>query len=175
MLLQPLQRHHQSFVDLCRRHLLGKEIAILASRLVTLCRREFEPHECPHVVLRYTIATVVTVAETVLGVVGAGWTPCLGPVLGGLFMLAGAQETVWSGMFLLSFYSLGLAIPFLISALALDWFLGAFSRIRRFLPMVEKASGVLLIAVGVLLLTGSFTILNEYLSRFTPEWIFQRI
>ena len=73
------------------------------------------------------------------------------------------------------FYSLGLAIPFLISALALDWFLGAFSRIRRFLPMVEKASGVLLIAVGVLLLTGSFTILNEYLSRFTPEWIFQRI
>ena len=106
---------------------------------------------------------------------GAGWTPCLGPVLGGLFMLAGAQETVWSGMFLLSFYSLGLAIPFLIAALTLDWFLGAFARVRRFLPMVEKASGVMLILVGLLLVTGSFTILNTYLARFTPEWIFQRI
>ena len=106
---------------------------------------------------------------------GAGWTPCLGPVLGGLFMLAGAQETVWSGMFLLSFYSLGLAIPFLISALALDRFLGAFSRIRPFLPMVEKASGALLILVGVLMVTGSFTLLNTYLARFTPDWIFQKI
>ena len=90
-------------------------------------------------------------------------------------MLAGAQETVWSGMFLLSFYSLGLAIPFLISALALDRFLGAFSRIRPFLPMVEKASGALLILVGVLMVTGSFTLLNTYLARFTPEWIFQKI
>jgi len=106
---------------------------------------------------------------------GAGWTPCLGPIVGGLLMMAGTQETVWSGVFLLGFYSLGLAIPFLISALALDWFLGAFSRIRRFLPMVEKVSGVMLIVVGLLLVTGSFTILNTYLARWTPEWLFERI
>ena len=106
---------------------------------------------------------------------GAGWTPCLGPVLGGLLMLAGTQETVSTGVFLLGFYSLGLAIPFLISALALDWFLGAFSRIRRFLPVVEKVSGVLLIAVGLLLVTGSFTILNAYFAQWTPDWLFQRI
>ncbi len=106
---------------------------------------------------------------------GAGWTPCLGPILGGLFMLAGTQETVWSGMFLLGFYSLGLSIPFLISALALDWFLGAFSRLRQFLPIIEKGSGVMLVAVGLLLMTGAFTLLNTYLARFTPEWIFLRI
>ena len=55
---------------------------------------------------------------------GAGWTPCIGPVLGAILTLAGTQDTVWSGVILLSVYSLGLAIPFLISALALDLFLG---------------------------------------------------
>lgn len=106
---------------------------------------------------------------------GAGWTPCIGPVLGAILTLAGTQDTVWSGVLLLSVYSLGLAIPFLVSALALDFFLGAFSRFRRFLPIVEKASGVMLIILGLLLATGSFTILSTYLVRFTPEWVLQRI
>ena len=106
---------------------------------------------------------------------GAGWTPCIGPVLGGILTLAGTQDTVWAGVSLLSAYSLGLAIPFLISALALDWFLGAFSRFRRFLPVVEKASGVILILLGLLLMTGSFTILSAYLTRFTPSWVLERI
>ena len=75
----------------------------------------------------------------------------------------------------MSFYSLGLAIPFLVSALALSWFLGVFSRFRRFLPLVEKASGVLLILMGLLLMTGSFTILSSYLTRFTPNWVLERI
>jgi cytochrome c-type biogenesis protein len=106
---------------------------------------------------------------------GAGWTPCIGPVLGAILTLAGTQDTVWSGVLLLSVYSLGLAIPFLVSALALDFFLGAFSKFRRFLPIVEKASGVMLIILGLLLATGSFTILSTYLVRFTPEWVLQRI
>jgi len=76
---------------------------------------------------------------------GAGWTPCIGPVLGAILTLAGTEESVRSGIVLLSVYSLGLAIPFLISALALDLFLNTFSRFRRLLPLVEKASGVLLI------------------------------
>ena len=75
----------------------------------------------------------------------------------------------------MSVYSLGLAIPFLISALALDWFLGVFSRFRRFLPVVEKASGVMLILLGLLLMTGSFTILSSYLTRFTLPWVLERI
>ncbi len=106
---------------------------------------------------------------------GAGWTPCIGPVLGAILTLAGTQDTVWLGVLLLSVYSLGLAIPFLISALALDLFLGAFSKFRRLLPIVEKASGVMLIILGLLLATGSFTILSTYLVRFTPEWVLQRI
>lgn len=106
---------------------------------------------------------------------GAGWTPCIGPVLGGILTLAGTQETVWAGVGLLSVYSLGLAIPFLLSALALDSFLKVFSRFRTLLPIVEKASGVMLIVLGLLLVTGSFTILSAYLVRFTPEWIQSRI
>jgi cytochrome c-type biogenesis protein len=96
-------------------------------------------------------------------------------VLGAILTLAGTQDTVWLGVLLLSVYSLGLAIPFLISALALDLFLGAFSKFRRLLPIVEKASGVMLIILGLLLATGSFTILSTYLVRFTPEWVLQRI
>ena len=106
---------------------------------------------------------------------GAGWTPCIGPVLGGILTLAGTQDTVWAGVGLLSVYSLGLAIPFLLSALALDAFLKGFSRFRTLLPIVEKVSGVMLIVLGLLLVTGSFTILSAYLVRFTPEWIQSRI
>ena len=105
---------------------------------------------------------------------GAGWTPCIGPVLGAILTLAGTQDTVWAGVSLLSVYSLGLAVPFLISALALDWFLSVFSRFRRFLPMVEKASGVMLILLGLLLMTGAFTILSTWLIPITPDWILER-
>ena len=105
---------------------------------------------------------------------GAGWTPCIGPVLGAILTLAGTQDTVWAGVSLLSVYSLGLAIPFLISALTLDWFLHAFSRFRRFLPVVEKASGVMLIIMGLLLATGSFAVLSNYLLPFTPDWILKK-
>jgi cytochrome c-type biogenesis protein len=106
---------------------------------------------------------------------GAGWTPCIGPVLGAILTLAGTSETVWSGVGLLGAYSAGLAIPFLLSALALDRFLATFARFRRFIPVLEKGSGVLLVILGLLLITGSFTVLTGYLARFTPEWILERM
>jgi len=106
---------------------------------------------------------------------GAGWTPCIGPVLGAILTYGFSQDTMWAGVGLLSVYSLGLAIPFLIAALALDWFLQAFKRFRRFIPVVEKASGVLLVFLGILLLTGTFTILSGWLTRFTPDFILERI
>ena len=59
--------------------------------------------------------------------------------------------------------------------MALDWFLGVFSRFRRFLPMVEKASGVILVLLGLLLVTGQLTLLSQYLTTFTPDWILERI
>lgn len=106
---------------------------------------------------------------------GAGWTPCIGPVLGAILTYGFSQDTMWAGVGLLAVYSLGLAIPFLVAALALDWFLGAFKRFRKWIPVVEKASGILLILLGLLLLTGSFTVLSGWLTRFTPDFILQRI
>jgi cytochrome c-type biogenesis protein len=106
---------------------------------------------------------------------GAGWTPCIGPVLGAILTYGFSQDTMWAGVGLLAVYSLGLAIPFLIAALALDWFLQAFKRFRRFIPVVEKASGVLLVFLGILLFMGWFTILSNWLTQITPGFILDRI
>ncbi|MEZ4415255.1 MAG: cytochrome c biogenesis protein CcdA [Gemmatimonadota bacterium] len=106
---------------------------------------------------------------------GAGWTPCIGPVLGGVLTLAGTSETFWSGVGLLLVYSLGLAVPFLLAALALDRFLVAFGRFRGLMGWVEKISGALLVALGLLLVTGTFSVLSSYLVRLTPAWLLDRI
>lgn len=106
---------------------------------------------------------------------GAGWTPCIGPILGAILTYGMTQETMWAGVGLLSVYSLGLAVPFLIASLALDWFLQSFKRFRKWIPVVEKASGVLLVILGILLLTGQFTVLASWLTRFTPAFILERI
>jgi cytochrome c-type biogenesis protein len=106
---------------------------------------------------------------------GAGWTPCIGPILGSILTLAGSSETVWSGVGLLFVYSVGLAVPFLLAAFALDRFLSAFKRFRRFIPWMERASGVLLVMLGLLLLTDRFTMLTTYLARLTPDFLLDRI
>jgi cytochrome c-type biogenesis protein len=106
---------------------------------------------------------------------GAGWTPCIGPVLGAILTLAGTRETVWSGVGLLGVYSLGLAVPFMVAGLALDWFLGAFSRFRRFIPILEKVSGTLLVVLGILLVSGMLSVLSGYLTQFTPGFVLDRI
>lgn len=106
---------------------------------------------------------------------GAGWTPCIGPALGAILTYGMTQDTMWAGVGLLSVYSLGLAVPFLLASLALDWFLQTFQGFRTWIPIVEKASGVLLILLGILLLTGQFTVLAAWLNRYTPTWILERI
>jgi len=106
---------------------------------------------------------------------GAGWTPCIGPVLGAIMTLAAQQESLTKGMGLLFVYSMGLAVPFVLSAIALERFLEAFSKFRRFLPIVQKVSGLLLIVLGILLITGSFEIIAAYLNRFTPDFLYDRL
>jgi cytochrome c-type biogenesis protein len=106
---------------------------------------------------------------------GAGWTPCLGPVLTGLLGMAALEETFWQGVGLLGVYSAGLAVPFLLSAVAVDRFLETFQKFRKFIPVVEKASGALLIVVGLLLVTGTFTAITSWLIPFTPDFLFERI
>ena len=93
-----------------------------------------------------------------------GWTPCIGPILAGILTLAAAEETVTKGMGLLAVYSAGLAVPFLLTSLGVDRFLSFYGRFRRHLHAVEVVSGVLLIVIGALVLTGRFTVLSGYLS-----------
>lgn len=105
----------------------------------------------------------------------AGWTPCLGPILGAILTYGMSQDTMWAGVGLLTAYSAGLAIPFLMASLALDAFLQGFRRFRRWIPVIEKASGVMLIGLGILLLTGQLTALTAILARWTPDFIYNRI
>ena len=105
----------------------------------------------------------------------AGWTPCIGPVLGGILTLAGASGTLLEGVTMLAVYSAGLAVPFLLAALALEPFLRVSRRMRRWLPWVERAAGGLLVIAGVLMVTGTYTRLNTWLLRFTPDWLYSRL
>lgn len=106
---------------------------------------------------------------------GAGWTPCIGPVLGGILSLASATGSVWRGVALLLAYSAGLAVPFLLAALAIDKFLALFARMRRGLVWASRISGALLIMVGVLLASGWFTLLATWLQRLTPAALRDRL
>lgn len=108
-------------------------------------------------------------------VFAAGWTPCLGPVLASLWTWAGMRATMWGALGLLGGYSLGLAVPFLLAALATGLFLNASRRVRATLPVLEKISGAVLVGVGLLLASGSFTLLSGYFSRMTPAFILERI
>jgi cytochrome c-type biogenesis protein len=101
----------------------------------------------------------------VLGLAFAfGWTPCIGPILAGILTLASTKQTVSQGMFLLAIYSAGLGIPFLLTSLALNKFLTFYGRFKKHFHAVEVVSGALVIAVGVLILTGSLTRLATWLS-----------
>jgi cytochrome c-type biogenesis protein len=106
---------------------------------------------------------------------GAGWTPCIGPVLGAILGLAATTSDVTRGMQLLAVYSAGLALPFLAAAVAVESFLDWFQSFRRYLPWVMRLSGLILIVVGVLLVTGEFTRLAGWLQGLTPEFLKERL
>ena len=106
---------------------------------------------------------------------GAGWTPCIGPILGAILTYAASAADLSRGLWLLLAYSLGLAVPFLLSAVAVERFLDFFTRMKRQMVWITRASGVLMIAVGVLMITNYFTILATYLQALTPEAIRNRI
>jgi cytochrome c-type biogenesis protein len=106
---------------------------------------------------------------------GAAWTPCIGPILGAILTLAATRGSVGQGTMLLGVYALGLAVPFLLTALALDRFLVWFQRFRPYLVWVERVSGVLLIVLGLLLVTDKFTLLAGYLQGLTPEFLRSRL
>lgn len=95
---------------------------------------------------------------------GAGWSPCIGPILATILLYAGLEATVVEGSLLLGVYGLGLALPFVGAAVAVNWFLAGLKGVRRHLGLVERGAGGLLLAVGILMVTGHFTELNAWLA-----------
>lgn len=97
-----------------------------------------------------------------------GWTPCIGPILGAILLYASQQETVTEGVLLLAAYSAGLGIPFLVAGAAINAFFAAFKRLRAHMKAFEYASGALLVAVGLLLVTDRLTIIARYMMKAFP-------
>jgi cytochrome c-type biogenesis protein len=98
------------------------------------------------------------------------WTPCIGPILGGILMMAATRESVGEGMQMLAVYSLGLGVPFLLTSVAIDRFFSAAARIRRHYRTIELISGGLMIVVGLLIFFDQFTLIAKYLTPYFPTF-----
>ncbi len=98
----------------------------------------------------------------------AGWTPCIGPILASILMIAATSGQIGEGVGLLSVYSLGLGVPFLISGLLFHQFLVAFNRFRKYIRLVEIGTGVMLMAVGIMLMFNLMGKLTMYLYQYLP-------
>jgi cytochrome c-type biogenesis protein len=102
---------------------------------------------------------------------GAGWTPCIGPILTAILLMAGQGGKTGLSVFYLSIYSLGLALPFLLAAMFFDSFLKHSSRLRTYLPIIRRISGVILIIMGIMILTGRYSALNGLIQKQIFQYI----
>ena len=100
---------------------------------------------------------------------GFGWTPCIGPILGSILALAAIEENVSKSILLLSFYSLGLAIPFIISGILIDKFLFFFKSFRKYISSITKVGGAILLLTGIAILTGQLQILGFFILEYFPS------
>jgi cytochrome c-type biogenesis protein len=103
---------------------------------------------------------------------GAGWTPCIGPILTGVFLLAAQSGKTGTAVFYLAVYSAGLALPFLLAALFLDFFIKRGSALRSRLPLIRRISGILLIIIGLMILAGRYSALNILIQKTTLSYIY---
>jgi cytochrome c-type biogenesis protein len=99
---------------------------------------------------------------------GFGWTPCIGPILGSILALASTEETIFKAIILLSFYSLGLAIPFILSGYLMQRFLMFSKNFRKNINLVSKIGGIILLITGILILTNQLQILGYYILNYLP-------
>lgn len=95
-----------------------------------------------------------------------GWTPCIGPILGGILAYAGTLEKVSQGMFLLLIYSMGMGIPFLLTALGVNQFFVYFNRIKKHLGLLEKITGIIMVILGLMIFTNTLILIPGYLTFF---------
>src|SRR5215212_1428591 len=98
----------------------------------------------------------------------AGWTPCIGPILGGIIGLAATSGNWKTGLFLSCFYAAGLSVPFLLTGLGINKFLGFYSKFRKHLHKVEVVSGVMLISIGLLIASNKMAVINAWLIKHVP-------
>jgi cytochrome c-type biogenesis protein len=99
---------------------------------------------------------------------GFGWTPCIGPILGSILALASTEETIFRAIILLSFYSLGLAIPFILSGYLMQRFLMFSKNFKKNINLVSKGGGVILLITGILILTNQLQVLGYYILNLLP-------
>ena len=99
---------------------------------------------------------------------GFGWTPCIGPILGSILALASTEETIFRAIILLSFYSLGLAIPFILSGYLMQRFLMFSKNFKKNINLVSKGGGAILLITGILILTNQLQVLGYYILNFLP-------
>jgi cytochrome c-type biogenesis protein len=99
-----------------------------------------------------------------------GWTPCIGPILAAILLVASAQESVGEGVRLLAVYSAGLGVPFIATSLAINKFFAASARIRKHYHAIEVVSGLLLVTVGVLIFTNRITVIAQLLTPYLPTY-----
>ena len=99
---------------------------------------------------------------------GFGWTPCIGPILGSILALASTEETIFKAIILLSFYSLGLAIPFILSGYLMQRFLMFSKNFRKNINLVSKIGGIILLTTGILILTNQLQVLGYYILNSLP-------
>ena len=100
---------------------------------------------------------------------GFGWTPCIGPILGSIITLAALEENIGKGVLLLSFYSLGLAIPFIISGILIDKFLFFSKNFQKYTPVITKTGGAILLLTGIAILTGQLQVLGFFILEYFPS------
>ena len=99
---------------------------------------------------------------------GFGWTPCIGPILGSIITLAALEENIGRGVLLLSFYSLGLAIPFIISGILIDKFLLFSKGFKKYTSAITKTGGIILLLTGIAILTGQLQVLGFFILEYFP-------
>lgn len=105
----------------------------------------------------------------------AGWTPCIGPILGAVLTYTASRAELDRGLLLLFSYSMGLAVPFVLAALMIDRFITVFQRYRGALVWTSRAAGVLLIGVGIMMLSDQMRVLTQWLQPYTPEFLRSRL
>ena len=99
---------------------------------------------------------------------GTGWSPCIGLTLSAILFLASQADSMATGMLLLFIYSMGMGLPFIIVALLWSKSLDKMRKLNKWIPTIQKASGYIMIILGILLFTGQFRVITAYLLRFTP-------